>query len=245
MSETVYDRNVRLYVDFIDQWLDAEPSLLRTLMSIIERLAGERVRDARVLDVACGEGYLSRHLATLGPRSVLGIDISSELIAIATERNDAPNASFAVGDAHVLDGIDDASMDVVVSQMAMMDIPDHREMFASVRRVIAADGAFVFSMLHPCFDGPHQEPEHPRVELNADGEPVAVMVRIYAREGHWQSGASGLRGHVGSYHRMLSTYINDLIDTGFELVRIEEPVVPGAGLYEQVPRVIVLSARPT
>lgn len=241
---TIYDEHVRLYVEFIDTWLPREPSLFGEMLRVFERLLSTHLSDARVLDIACGEGYLSRHLAPLGPRSVLGIDLSTQLIAIANERNDASNATFEVGDAMTLDAIEDASIDVVVSQMAMMDIADHRALFGAVRRVIVRDGVFVFSLLHPCFEGPHDEPEHPRHELDAEGAPIAVIVRNYASEGHWQSGASGIRGHVGSYHRMLSTYINDLLDAGFSLERLEEPVMPVPGLFGQVPRVIIVAARP-
>lgn len=244
MSDTVYDRNVRLYVDFVDKWLPAEDGLFRKLLGEFERLLAGRLDGARVLDLACGEGYLSRFLAPLGPRSVLGIDLSSQLVDIANERNDAPNSSFAVGDAMRLDDVGEASIDVVVSQMAMMDIADHRAVFDAVRRVIVPDGMFAFSLLHPAFESPHNEPEQPRLELDADGEPVGVVVRSYNVEGHWQSGASGLRGHVGSYHRMLSTYINDLLDAGFALDRLVEPVMDVPGLFGRVPRVMVVAASP-
>ena len=39
---------------------------------------------------------------------------------------------------------------------------------------------------------------------------------------------SGVRGHMGAYHRTLATLINDLIDGGFALERLEEPVSDGA-----------------
>jgi hypothetical protein len=94
------------------------------------------------------------------------------------------------------------------------------------------------------FRGPHNEPDQPRAELNADGEAVGVFVRKYATEGHRQAGASGLRGHVGAYHRMLSTYVNDLLHAGFTVERMEEPVMPVPGLYGQVPRVLIVAARP-
>jgi hypothetical protein len=83
------------------------------------------------------------------------------------------------------------------------------------------------------------------VELDADGEPGGVIVRNYNVEGHRQSGASGLRGHVCSYHRMLSTCVNDLLGAGSALERIVEPVIDVPGLYGRVPRVMIVAARPT
>ena len=243
MSETVYDRHAELYLEFIDRALAAGQGPFHELLALFERLLAERLSGARVLDVACGEGYVARSLAKLGAREVIGVDISATLIRAAIDRTDADNVSFAVGDAMQLDAFADVSVDVVVSQMAMMDIDDHRAVYAAVRRVLRPEGAFAFSLLHPCFESPHREPDEPRSLLDVHGEPSYRMVGHYATEGHWQSGASGLRGHVGSYHRMLSTYVNDLIDAGFVLERLEEPVVDVPGIYSQVPRVVMIVAR--
>jgi ubiquinone/menaquinone biosynthesis C-methylase UbiE len=48
---------------------------------------------AKTLDVACGTGFLTRHL----PGEVVGLDQSEAMIEVAREQ--APNASFVVGDA--------------------------------------------------------------------------------------------------------------------------------------------------
>jgi ubiquinone/menaquinone biosynthesis C-methylase UbiE len=246
MSPTVYDEHVRMYIEFVDRVLAMEPSLFGEMGKRIEQLVSGRLDGARVLDVACGEGWLSRLLAPLGPRTITGIDISSELIEIARARTDAANVSFRMDDAQTLTTVEDGSIDVVVSQMAIMDIPDHRAAFAAVRRVLSDDGAFVFSLLHPCFESPHREGDVPdRFMTDDDGTFTANVVRWYASEGHWvSSSATGVRAAVGSHHRMLSTYVNDLIDAGLELVRLEEPLMDVEGLFAQVPRVMILSARP-
>jgi SAM-dependent methyltransferase len=245
MSETVYDRNVAMYLDFIDRALAWEPSLYMQLCEIFRRLLEDHLNGARVLDVACGEGYTSRFLAPLGPRSVLGIDLSSELIDVAHARNDAPNASFHVNDARTLATVEDASMDIVVSQMAMMDIADHVATFDAVRRVLVDDGMFVFSCLHPCFQSPTNIPAGQEPFLRDDeGEPIAALAWRYTSEGHFMSGGDGIRGHMGSYHRMLSTYLNDLQASGFVLERLEEPVFDVPNVLARVPIVIVIAARP-
>lgn len=241
MSETVYDANARLYIDFVDRALAAEPSLFKVLLETIVRLLADRLPGARICDVACGEGYVSRALVAAGAREVAGVDLSSVLIDEARRRADAPTLSYAVDDAHTLSTIADSSCDVCVSQMAMMDIADHRAAFTSVRRVLRPGGAFVFSMLHPCFEGPYSPPDEPHFQQDADGAHTAVIVRRYASEGHWRSEGAGGCGHVGSYHRMLSTYLNALIGAGFRLERFEEPVA-GTGLPAEVPRVVVISA---
>ncbi|WP_437801151.1 hypothetical protein [Sorangium sp. So ce693] len=74
---------------------------------------------------------------------------------------------------------------------------------------------------------------------------MGVVIRRYASEGHFNSGGDGVRGHMGSYHRMLSTYVNDLIRAGFVLERLEEPLDgPANGaLFSEVPMVLVVAAR--
>ena len=238
---TIYDEHVRFYLEFVDRVLAMEPSLFRMLLAEIDEMLGDRVTGAHVCDVACGEGYVSRHLASRGAASVVGIDISVELIAEAGRRTDVANVTFAVDDARKLETLDDASFDVAVSQMALMDIEDHRAAFASVHRILKPDGVFVFTLLHPCFEGPHRLPDEPQFLVDDNDVPFAVAVRYYASEGHWNSGSTGMRGSVGSYHRMLSTYVNDLTEAGFRLDGLAEPLGP-EGLFAQVPRVLVVAA---
>lgn len=245
MSQTVYDANVQMYLDFIDNALAQEPSLYCSLSEIFVRILGARLQNARVLDLACGEGYLSRFLAPLGPRTITAVDLSSSLIDVARERCDATNVSFQVEDARTLGTIDDSSMDIVVSQMAMMDIADHVATFEAVRRVITPGGAFVFSLLHPCFQSPTDiSAGQESFLLDEGGERIAVLAWRYASEGHYMSGGTGVRGTMGSYHRMLSTYVNDLQSSGFRLERLEEPVWDMPGLFSRVPIVLIVAATP-
>lgn len=120
--------------------------------------------------------------------------------------------------------------------MALMDIPDHKAMFTAVHRILKPGGLFVFSLLHPCFETPFKLPDEPPTIDDEAGNPVAYVIRRYGTEGHWQSGGDGVRGHMGAHHRMLSTYLNDMIRAGFRIDKIDEPLVEGGGLEAEVPR---------
>jgi SAM-dependent methyltransferase len=241
-GSTVYDEHVEAYLEFVDRVLASEPSLFRTMVEIIARMVGDDLDAARVLDLCCGEGYMSRHFAATGAERVTGIDISAALVDIAQLRSDAPNLSFHVDDARILSTIRDASIDVCVSQMAVMDVADHGAMFRAVRRVLVRGGSFVFSLLHPCFEGPFAPPDQDPLLRDDDGDPVARVVWRYATEGYFKPEGGGVRGHVGSFHRMLSTYLNDLRMSGFAFEAMDEPVLEGAGLFSEVPRVMIVSA---
>ena len=251
MTVTVYDRNAAFYLAFVDRYLASENGYIKLLLSTLEACLGERLAGARVCDLCCGEGYVGRYLLDRGAGEVVGIDLSSELIDEAKRRAGGASAlSYRVDDAQKLESVADSAFDVVVSQLAMMDVADHRRLFAAVRRVLrpGGGGTFVFSMLHPCFEGrPFHIRDAPPFLLDDDGRPVAYAVRRYASEGHWDSGGDGVRGHMGAWHRTLSTYINDLLAAGFALERLEEPLAGGdasrTGLFAEVPTVLVVTGR--
>jgi ubiquinone/menaquinone biosynthesis C-methylase UbiE len=242
MNQTVYDKHVQFYLDFVDRSLADKNGLWHILLSRFQAILGDRLKDARVCDIACGEGYLSRFLAQLGPGEVIGVDISAALIDVATQRANSTNVSFRVDDAQHLRTITTASIDIAVSQMALMDIPDHRAMFRSVRRVLKANGVFVFSLLHPCFEAPFHLPDEPQFLTDENGNLIAYLIRQYAKEGFWQSGGTGVRGHMGAYHRTLSTLINDLLAAGFNIEKLDEPTVGDNGLFSQVPQILIVAA---
>jgi 2-polyprenyl-3-methyl-5-hydroxy-6-metoxy-1,4-benzoquinol methylase len=242
MSVAVYDEHSEFYLEFVDRRLAEDRTALDLEIATITSLLGERLNGALVCDIACGEGYLGRHLVGHGARAVIGIDASEALIKEAIHRANSSKLEYRVDDAHLLSTVPDRSVDVVVSQLALMDIADHRRMFTAARRVLSDEGVFVFSVLHPCFRSPYRLPNELGYMCDQDGKPIAVMTRRYAEEGFWRTGGDGVRGRMGSYHRMLSTYINDLQMRGFRLERLEEPLPPNAGLLSQVPMVLVVVA---
>jgi len=243
VADTIYDEHVRFYVDFVDRGLFDPNDFRHLLLARFKAILRDRLVGARVCDIACGEGYLSRFLGSLRPRSVIGVDQSAELIRIALQRSDATHATFRVDDARRLETIDDSAIDIAVSQLAIMGIDDHRAMFRAVHRVLRHDGVFAFSLLHPCFEGPFRLPDEPQFLRDSLGREIGAVVRRYASEGFWQSGGTGIRGHMGAHHRMLSTLVNDLTAAGFTLERIDEPVADGDGLFSQIPRSILITAR--
>jgi SAM-dependent methyltransferase len=247
MSETVYDRHAAFYLDFIDRGLASESGYTRLLIETLVACLGERLAGARVCDLCCGEGYAGRCLLAQGAREVVGIDSSSALIEAAKARADAPGLSYRVDDAQELSSVAAGEFDIVVSQMAMMDVADHRALFAAVHRILRPGAPFVFSLLHPCFEGRpfHVRDAAPYV-MDEAGRPIAFAIQRYASESFWDSGGDGVRGHMGAYHRMLSTYVNDLIATGFVLEGLEEPLAGAdatrSGLFAEVPTVLVVAA---
>jgi 2-polyprenyl-3-methyl-5-hydroxy-6-metoxy-1,4-benzoquinol methylase len=248
MAATVYDQHAAFYVEFVEKGLASDDGYVALLRGTVRGLLGGRLAGARICDLCCGEGYVGRFLLAEGAREVVGIDLAAELVAVAQERAPVGPISYRVDDARTLASVADGEFDVVVSQMAMMDVADHRAMFAAVRRVLAPGGLFVFTMLHPCFEGrPFHVTDAPPFLFDDAGLPTAYVVRRYATEGHWNSGGDGVRGRMGAWHRTLSTYVNDLIAAGFVLERLEEPLAgfnaTRIGVMAEVPTVLAVAAR--
>jgi ubiquinone/menaquinone biosynthesis C-methylase UbiE len=242
----VYDRHAQFFLDFTDRSLASGSSGVVLVLSRLIAFLGERLKGARVCDLCCGEGYVGRRLIEQGAREVVGVDVSPMLIEAARRRASSPGLSYVVDDAQILRTIADGAFDVVVAQMAMMDVADHRRLFTAVRRVIAPGAPFVFSMLHPCFEAPFHVPDQPPYLLDDDERPLGRIVRRYASEGLWDSGGDGMRGRMGVFHRQLSTYLNDLIASGFALERLEElhgdPDAPAGGLFAEIPTYLAVAA---
>lgn len=187
------------------------------------RLAGE-VKGLRVLDLACGNGYLSRRFARQGA-SVTGVDANAPLI----ERNRARQAREPLGityhrvDAASLDMLEDGTFDLVICNMAIMDIEDAAGAIREVARVLRPRGRFVASLSHPCFD-----------KVNTSGwsiEQIYPITTIWRKMSHYREIAvdelswpvKGQIVYTHAYHRPLSWYFRTFRAAGLLVAALEEP----------------------
>lgn len=180
------------------------------LALIPEDLAG-----LKVLDLACGDGRVSRWLAESGAL-VTGLDLSAGLLAHASEREAIQplGIRYLHGDATNTRWWDGVPYDGVLCQMALMDIDDLSGALATVAAVLVPGGWFTFSILHPCFPG--------GTDGSFSGLPSWPPEHGYAHEGWWSTDGDGLRGRVGGNHRMLATYLNGILDAGLLWERFAE-----------------------
>lgn len=95
----------------------------------------------RVLDVACGPGYVADAVRRRGALPT-GVDISPAMIRIARERN--PGIEFHVADAVALDVA--PHFHTVVSNFGVIHAPDYAGAFAEARRVLLPGGTFAFTV---------------------------------------------------------------------------------------------------
>jgi len=127
-----YDRRAPEYDDAYlgrDQFGDQElPGFSEELAETTRVLAA--LRPARVLDVACGTGFLTRHLRG----EVVGLDESKAMLRIARER--APAATFLQGDALALPFADESFERVLTAHFyGHLGEADRLAFLAEARRV--------------------------------------------------------------------------------------------------------------
>jgi glycosyltransferase involved in cell wall biosynthesis/SAM-dependent methyltransferase len=106
-------------------------------------LARELVKDRRVLDIACGEGYGSDLLATAAAQ-VVGVDIAPDALQHARRRYRRPHLRFVAGSCTAIP-IAARSVDVVVSFETLEHLNQHDEMMREVRRVLTPNGLLIIS----------------------------------------------------------------------------------------------------
>jgi ubiquinone/menaquinone biosynthesis C-methylase UbiE len=169
-----YDRRAPEYDDWYlgtGLYADRErPGWESELAGLVELLEG--LRPARTLDVACGTGFLTRHLKG----EIVGLDASASMLEIARER--IPDGEFLVGDALDLP-FPDRSFDRIVSGhfYGHLEDEDRARFITEARRVATELVVIDSSQRH----SPVAEEIQPRV-LN-DGTRWEVYKRYFSAGG--------------------------------------------------------------
>src|SRR3954464_10461412 len=121
------DSSTRSWDNAADAWVEHAAGAHYQKLFVQPRmlaLAGD-VAGRLVLDLGCGEGSYSRELVRRGAR-VTGVDGSARLVEVARERTAAAGLDIAYHclNASALHGIGDATFDLIVASMVMMNVED-------------------------------------------------------------------------------------------------------------------------
>lgn len=118
----------------------------------------------RVLDLACGPGYVAEAAAARGAVP-LGIDFSAEMVAIARRR--LPDLAFEEGDAQRL-AAPDESFDAVVMGFGILHLPEPDRCVLEARRVLRPGGSFAFTVWSDPSECPGARIVSEAIEAHAD-----------------------------------------------------------------------------
>jgi SAM-dependent methyltransferase len=197
----------------------------------------------RVLDLGCGFGWHCRFAIEHGAQSVIGIDISQKMLHEAEIKISSEYIRYIQMPIEDIDFTVD-SFDVVISSLAFHYIESFGDIVNKVSNCLTQGGDFVFSVEHPIFTAYGTQDWF----YDAQGKRQHWPVDRYSYEG--KRNANFLGEEVIKYHRTLTTYVNCLINEGFEITGLVEPQPSETMLSEpdmmdelRRPMMLIISAR--
>jgi len=209
----------------------------------------------RVLDAACGNGLYALRVADLGAE-VLGFDFSAALIEYALARAAAygEHITFRVADATdpaALLALGEGAYDAAMCNMALFDIADIDPLATTLPRLLRPGGRFVFSIMHPSFNGLHAALV---AETGDDGHEIRTRygIRLSRYLTPFTGQGIAIRGQPEPqlyFHRPLSELLRPFLRNGLVLDALEEPAFPSdyrpdrhtswSGNYSEFPPALV------
>ncbi|RCW48957.1 class I SAM-dependent methyltransferase [Paenibacillus prosopidis] len=173
------------------------------------------LRGKKMLDLGCGFGWHCRYARELQARSVVGIDLSENMLERAKAMTEDPQIEYrrlAIEDIDFAEG----EFDVVISSLALHYVERFDLICRKVYHCLAQDGTFVLSVEHPIFTALATQDWY----YGQQGEKLHWPVDNYHEEGPRLS--RFLDNDVIKYHRTVTTYINALIESGFRIMKLSE-----------------------
>ena len=223
------------------------------ILPAFDRLLGVE-SGQEVLDVGCGNGVVSRHLANRGAQ-VTGIDASAELIDYArTYRDKVRYAVVDATDENALLSLGKGRFAAAVSSNVLMDLPALVPLMRALAQLLSSGGGFVFSLMHPCFQNPgaarivEQDDRDGRLDLR-----YATKISHYIEPLHYKgSSVANSPAAQNYFHRPLHLLFASAFAAGFVIDGLEEPTfarpTPGArdmswSQFRQLPPLLVVRLR--
>jgi ubiquinone/menaquinone biosynthesis C-methylase UbiE len=193
-----------------------DPALIKLVGSVDKK---------SILDLGCGNGYLSRKFAREGGK-VTAIDSSAGMLKNARARDSEKLLSIKylqLDSAHLVTLKDD-TFDIVFANMTLMDVEDAEGAICESSRVLKKGGRFIASISHPCFD--NGTCSGWLVEKTIYKETVYRRITkyrtLFSEELPWRISSQEMRNTL-SYHRPLSWYAQALSSAGLAITALEEP----------------------
>jgi SAM-dependent methyltransferase len=190
----------------------------------------------RVLDLGCGFGWHCRFAVENGAKSVVGVDISQKMLSKARQKTRSEKIQYICMPIEEIDFPID-SFDIVISSLAFHYVLSFEDVLSKISKCLIKGGDFIFSVEHPIFTAQGPQDWY----YNKEGSKLHWPVDQYYTEG--SRNAVFLGEEVIKYHKTLTTYLNGLIKSGFEIIGLVEPK-PAENLLNTVPEMLDELRRP-
>lgn len=215
----VYDRFATEYSDVMG---DKGDYFHRTQIDpYVMEILGE-VKNKKIYDLGCGNGYLARKLAQAGAE-VWASDVSEKLVEIAKARKGSERIKYAVHDGTDFLMYREGQFDAVVMNMVVGYIKELDKLMQGVAKVLKKGGKLVFSMPH-FFRPMYPYSEWVKGSLD-EKEILFIRVTGYLKEEARK--AESVYGSVAAkltlYNRPLGRYVEAMAQHGLHIFQIAEP----------------------
>lgn len=187
---------------------------------VLRLMAIEKEQNAAVLDLACGQGVLSRQLPQTVPYD--GLDISPSLIKSAKSLNKNSQHHFHTADASKPLPLTkkDYSHATVILALQNIEHPEH--VIQNACKHLRPGGKLILVLNHPCFRIPRQSSwkvdEVQKIQYRRlDRYFTEMKIPIQANPSKGEQSAQ-----TWSFHHPLSAYSKWLHDAGFAIDLMDE-----------------------
>ena len=187
-----------LPTETFDTWADVYDSQPNPLLALEQRVLGPMLPDVRgldVLDVGCGTGRWLKQLAARNPRSLLGVDISPQMLLQAAAKL-GHNCDLQLGSSTAI-GFGNAVADLVLSCFVASYVDDLGALAREIDRV-ARPGATIFL-----------------TDMHPDTEASRNWKRSFEAEGS----STGIETRGWTLEQVTGAFL----DRGFQLLSLREP----------------------
>lgn len=173
-----------------------------------------------LLDLACGQGILSRHI----PSSLeyVGVDISPSLLLAAKEKNTSKNCSFHLGDITKPLPIGKKKFQLCTIILALQNIAHPLKALQNAAASLENEGELILVMNHPCFRIPKQSSWGIDQENNIQYRRIDKYTSSYKVPIQSNPGLGKKSPETFSFHHPLSTWSLWLNNAGFAISWMEE-----------------------
>lgn len=189
----------------------------------------------RVVDLGCGYGWFARWARQHGAASVLGLDLSQNMLQRAKADTNDASIDYRIADLESLE-LPEAAFDLVFSSLAFHYVADFARLMRTIHRALVDGAHVIFNIEHPIY----MAALRPNWIVEADGRKT-WPVNNYAREGVRTT--DWLAKDVVKYHRTMATTLNALLYAGFAVQRVVE-FAPSAEQIAAAPQLAEEMERP-
>lgn len=189
--------------------------LIQPILSLIKKYC-QNNSQATILDVGCGEGYLTREIHSILPEAQLfGIDISGELLKIAKKKD----SSIQYTQANIESALTIKKpklVSLIVSNLVIIYIKNIHNYWKNISKHLDTEGIAIISLPHPCFNQQNNQKWFASQKINED-----LVIQNYNLENKFNKKIVDFDTH--HYHRKLETYIKTASENNLQVIEILEP----------------------